>query len=237
MELTQLNNLNNLNNLNHVSDVKNSFKTNDLHNSKEVIEKYPTDTIDFQRENTSSSFLTNISTNMNKLVDLQKMQSLGSNQLEITSELVKITETAQNSRSIQLDDKQPEIKNLMDHFNILSKKINTTEISDKAGVYFDGQVGARPLSTNEIHDAVAQQRERLSQFNKKIDSQIESIVSDTKGSIELEKVKVETKVEFKKVDYAKESALFDSSTLASVQGGVIPSQANGFPLHSEKLLA
>jgi len=234
MELTQLNNVNNLN---HVSDVKNSFKANDLHNSKEVIEKYPTDKVDIQRENTSSSFLTNISTNINKLVDLQKTQSHVSNQLQITSELVRTTESAVNNSSIQLDDKQPEIKNLIDNFNIISKGINTTEISDKAGVYFDGQVGARPLSASEIHDAVDQQKERLSKFNKKIADQIESVITDSKSNIQLEKVTVETKVEFKNVDYQKESAQFNSSTLANIRGGVLPAQANAFPPHSEKLLA
>lgn len=234
MELTQLNNLSNVS---QVNDIKDSLKTNNLQNIKQVIEKYPSDKVEIQQQSSSSNFLTNISSNINKMADLQKMQSTVSNQLEITSKLVRTTESAVNSNSIQLDDKQPEIKNLIDNFNVISKGTNTTEISDKAGIYFDGQVGARPLSATEIYDAVDQQKERLSQFNEKIASQIESVLADTKGNIELEKVTVETKVEFKNIDYAKESALFDSSTLSNVQGGVIPSQANGFPLHSEKLLA
>ena len=73
------------------------------------------------------------------------------------------------------------------NFNVISKGINTTEISDKAGIYFDGQVGARPLSTSEIYDAVDQQKERLSRFNKKIESQIESVRVNTKENIEFQK--------------------------------------------------
>ena len=125
----------------------------------------------------------------------------------------------------------------MPSFNKLSEGINTTEISDQEGIFFDGQVGSRPLSASEIHDAINQQKERLSQFNKRIEGQIESAISDTKAHIEIEKSTVETKVEFKNIDYAKESAQFNASTLESVKGGILPSQANAFPLHSERLLA
>jgi len=234
MELSQINSMNHINQL---SDTQKSFQVNDLQNTKEVIEKYPSDKIEIQEQNSSSSFLSNISTNINKIVDLQKKQSLISNQLEITSQLVTTTNSALNSNKIQLDDKQPEIKNLLDSFNKIAESFERPEISDEVGIYFDGQLGSKPLSSNEILDAVSQQRERLSQFNQQIASEVKSLVSNTKETIATEKTTVETKVEFKNIDYAKESAQFDSSTLNSVKGGILPSQANAFPLHSEKLLA
>jgi len=234
MELTQLKNVNNLN---HINDIKSSLKTNNLQNNKQVIEKYPSEKVEIQQQNSSNSFLTNISSNINKIADLQKTQSMVSNQLEITSKLVKTTDTAVNSNSIQLDDKQPDIKNLIDNFNVISKGINTTEISDEVGIYFDGQVGSRPLNSTEIYYAINQQKERLSQFNKQIASQIESVKVDTKVNIEFQKETTEIEVGFKNIDYAKESEQFNSSTLNSVKGGIIPSQANAFPVHSEKLLA
>jgi len=234
MELSQINSMNHISQL---SDTQKSFQVNDLQNTKEVIEKYPSDKIEIQEQNSSSSFLSNISTNINKIVDLQKKQSLISNQLEITSQLVTTTNSALNSNKIQLDDKQPEIKNLLDSFNKIAESFERPEISDEVGIYFDGQLGSKPLSSNEILDAVSQQRERLSQFNQQIASEVKSLVSNTKETIATEKTTVETKVEFKNIDYAKESAQFDSSTLNSVKGGILPSQANAFPLHSEKLLA
>jgi len=234
MELSQINSMNHISQL---SDTQKSFQVNDLQNTKEVIEKYPSDKIEIQEQNSSSSFLSNISTNINKIVDLQKKQSLISNQLEITSQLVTTTNSALNSNKIQLDDKEPEIKNLLDSFNKIAESFERPEISDEVGIYFDGQLGSKPLSSNEILDAVSQQRERLSQFNQQIASEVKSLVSNTKETIATEKTTVETKVEFKNIDYAKESAQFDSSTLNSVKGGILPSQANAFPLHSEKLLA
>jgi len=234
MELIKLNNQSNIN---QVNDIKNSQKSNNLQNIKEVVEKYPSEKVDITKQNSSSNFLTNISSNINKIADLQKIQSMVSNQLEITTKLVKITESAVNSNLIQLDDKQPDIKNLIDNFNVISKGINTTEISDKAGIYFDGQVGARPLSANEINEAIDQQKERLNKFNKKISDQIDSAILDTKQHIQFQKSTIENKVEFKNIDYEKESAQFNASTLESVKGGILPSQANAFPHHSEKLLA
>ena len=234
MQLTQLNNTVNINQIN---DVKNSIRTNNLENNKETVEKHPSDKIDLEKTTNSSGFLSAVTINISKVANLQKMQSAISNQLEITSEIVKVTNSAVNSNRIQLDDKQPDIQNLLTSFNKLSEGINTTEISDQEGIFFDGQVGSRPLSASEIHDAINQQKERLSQFNKRIEGQIESAISDTKAHIEIEKSTVETKVEFKNIDYAKESAQFNASTLESVKGGILPSQANAFPLHSERLLA
>ncbi len=233
MELTQLSNINNLN---QVNNIKSSFETNNLENIKESVEKYPSDKVSIDDTTNSSGFLPTMSTNITKIANLQRMQSTISSQLEITSEVVKTTNSAVNSTSIKLDDKQPEIKSLLDSFNQLSEGFKP-EFSDKTGIFFDGQIGSKPLSSHEIYDAVVKQSERLSQFSQQVSSEIKSLVSDTKDAITSERTTVETKVEFKNIDYAKESAQFNASTLESVRGGILPSQANAFPLHSEKLLA
>lgn len=234
MELTQLNNSVNLN---HVDDVKNSFRTNDLANEKEITNKYPTDKVETFQKSNSSNFLTSISSNINRITDLQKNQSLISNQLEITSKLVTTTTSVQNSTSMTLDDKQSEIQNLLKEFNKLSDGFERPTISDEEGIYFDGQLGSKPLSASQILDAVSQQKERLSHFNEQLTNEVKSLVSNTKETISSEKTVLETKVEFKNIDYEKESAQFNASTLESVKGGILPSQANAFPPHSEKLLA
>jgi len=233
MELTQLNNTANLNQINNV---KNSLRTNNLENEKETVAKHPSDKVDIEKTTNSSGFLSTMSTNISKVASLQKMQSTISSQLEITTEIVKTTNSAVNSSRIQLDDKQPEIQSLLNNFNKLSEGFKP-EFSDETGIFFDGRVGSKPLSTGEIYDAVSKQSERLSQFSQQISSEINSLVSNTQDTISTERTKVETKFEFKNIDYAKESAQFNASTLESVKGGILPSQANGFPLHSEKLLA
>ena len=235
MELTQLNN--NIN-LNPVNNVNNSFRTNNLENKiPEVTEKHTLDKFDTTNISNSSNFLNNISSNISKVANLQKSQSMISNQLEITNEIVKTTQSANVSTLIQLDDKQPEIKKLLENFNQLSDGFERPEVSDVVGIYFDGQLGSKPLSSDEILDASAQQRERLVKYHEAVSNEISSLVLDTKKSFELEKTTIETKVEFKNIDYAKESAQFNASTLESIKGGILPSQANAFPLHSEGLLA
>ncbi|MGB5867304.1 MAG: hypothetical protein WBG69_05460, partial [Arcobacteraceae bacterium] len=105
------------------------------------------------------------------------------------------------------------------------------------GIFFDGVMGAKPLSSNEIMDSVAEQNQKLTQKYVQVNEQIASLVSNTQESIKVEKVTFESKVEFKNIDYNQESSQFSADTLNSVKGGIIPSQANAFPLHSEKLLA
>jgi len=235
MELTQIQNVSNMN---QVNDVKNNSKTNNLQNIKEVIEKYPSDKIDIEKANSSSSnFLSNVSSNVGKIADLQKQQSAISNQLEITTEVIKTTQAAENSNTVKLDDKQPKIKNLLDNFNKLSESSTRIEISDKPGIYFDGQVGARPLSSKEIHDAIQENKERLSSVQQSISNEIDAVVLDNKNTLETEKTTTQTKVEFKKIDFEKESLQFNSSSINNFKGEVLPSQANAFPPHSEKLLA
>jgi len=48
---------------------------------------------------------------------------------------------------------------------------------------------------------------------------------------------VETKFEFKSVDFEKESLEFSSDSINNFKGEIIPSQANALPIHSEQLLA
>ena len=235
MELSQLNNSMTLNPINNAN---NSFRINSLENKiPEDTEKYVSDKFDTTNVRNTSVFLDNISSNISKVANLQKAQSIISNQLEITSEIVTTTQSVNASVSTHLDDKQPEIKSLLENFNQLTKGFERPEISDEIGIYFDGQLGSKPLSSHEILDASAQQRERLEKYNQTISNEIKSLIFDTQKSIESEKTTVETKVEFKNIDYAKESAQFNASTLESVKGGILPSQANAFPLHSEGLLA
>lgn len=236
MELTKLNSMNNLN---YVSDNKDSQKAKALISSKEVENKYSSnDKVDVNLQNSSkSNFVNNVTSSINKLASLQKTQSNISNQLEITTDIVKTTSVAVNSPEIKLDDKQPEVKNLLDSYNDLSKNSASTEGFDENGIFFDGVLGSKPLSASEILQAVESQQSKLKFAQEKIGAEIESVISDTKQSFEVEKAKVETKVEFKNFDFEQESAQFNSSTLGNIRDGIIPSQANATSSNSVKLLA
>lgn len=230
MNITPLSKINNIDAMNENKSniiVKDIQKVNDLSNVDST-EKIDISAKTFHNNN----FINKISSNIDKLAQLQKTQSSISNQLEITTNIVEVTNFANNSMTIQLDDKQPQIKELLDNYNIISKQ---NEDFDLEGIFFDGVVGSKPLSAQEILDAVSQQNTKLKQHQNNVNSEIQSLVQQTKQSIQHERT--ETKVEFKNIDFEKESILFDANTLNNVQGGIIPSQANGFPIHSEKLLA
>lgn len=234
--------LNSINNSNYLNDVKDSSKTNALISNQKVEQKSQSNSldgisVDLQKRNTS--FVNNVSTNLSKLASLQKSQAQISNQLEITTKIVQTTSDAVSSPSIQLDDKQPEIKNLLDSYNTLSQSSNSTEGFDETGIFFDGVLGSKPLSAQEIFKSVEAQREKLQVAQESVGSQIQEVVSNMQQSFKIERTqsKVETKVEFKNIDFAQESSQFSGSTLSDVKDGIIPSQANATPSSSERLLA
>jgi hypothetical protein len=231
MEITQLNTINYSDNF---SSNNTSIKNNDIQN---IIKNYPEDKIEIEQDIKPSNLLENISSSTSQLANLQKLQSNLSTQLELTSEIVKTTTLASNSSSEKLDDKQPIIKKHMDDFNLLSDRFQKPEISDEIGIYFDGKVGSKPLNSHQILDATAEQNERLHKYQQDISKEIDLVVEQHKNTIESEETTVNFKVEFKTTDYSKISEQFNSSSLQNIEGNLLDSQANAFPLHSEKLLA
>jgi len=237
MELTQINNANNVDYLNKKED---NLNTQSLISNKKVDnnDSVNFDTVELTLSKSSdNNFINKISSTLNKVAALQQTQSNISNQLEITSKIVKITSSASNSSTTTLDDQQPEIKNLLDTYNNLSQNSNSTEGFDEEGIFFDGILGSKPLSSQQILEAVENQRSKLYTKQESVNSDISALVSDAKQTIETEKIKVETKIEFKNIDFEKESTQFNSSTLSSIKEGIIPSQANAKTSTSIELLA
>jgi len=235
MELTQIQNTNSLMT---TIDVKNTSNIDSLQNIQNNTSKYPSDKVVIEKNNDSKSFLSsNVSPNLLRIAELQKQQSQVSSQMELTSRIVKVTQNAIQSDELKIDDQQPKIKNIMDNFNKLSENSKRPEISDKPGIYFDGKVGARPLSTKEIFDDIQVKQDRLSEIQQFISNEITTIAAETKNSFENEKTKIEIKVEFKKINFENESLQFKSSFTNDFNGSIISSQANALPSNSEKLLA
>lgn len=232
MKLTQLNAVNNFTNMNKIT---NSSESSKVTNAQDLSKKVNSDIVDVSLQNKSNnSFVNNISSNITQIAQLQKMQSNISNQLEISTKIVHITKQTAEASQIKLDEKQPQINELLTKYNLISTK---NEDFEKEGIFFDGRLGAKPLSSKEILDAVTQQTQKLEQKQLNVNKEIHSLISNTQKDIQVEKNSVETKVEFKNIDYDQESSQFNANTLNSIKGGIIPSQANGFPVHSEKLLA
>jgi len=228
MELTQLNSANNFMN---TSKITNNQELSKVNNVQSETKKIKPDTVEIALENKSkSSFVNDISFNINKISQLQKTQSAISNQIEITTKIVQVTNTAIQSSNIKLDDKQPQIQDLLNTYNIIA---SDNEDFEKEGIFFDGRIGSKPLSASKIFDALTKQNDKLQQKSLAVNAEINTIVANTQETIN----SVKTSIEFKNIDFEKESLQFNASTINNIKGGVVPSQANALPLNSERLLA
>ncbi|MEA2017748.1 MAG: hypothetical protein U9N59_04810 [Campylobacterota bacterium] len=234
MELSQVNSLN----INSMSQI-NSAQTRNVENiDKSSNDQQPkVDKIELSEPSNKvqSSFSSNIVSNMDKISQLQQQQSNVNSQIDTLSKITQATTQVIEApkKGQVLDDIQPEIQSLMNNFNSASTQMKTSQSSSSASrAYFDGIVGAIPLSGEEIYQAVKLQQERLEHVSKKIENETNNIVSQSKESIEAEK-----KPEFKNFNFEKESVEFNSQSLKLVEGPIVPTQANAQTEHNINLLA
>ena len=164
-----------------------------------------------------------------------------SKQIDTTNEISKLTTQVMKSpkNGQVLDDIQPEIHSLISNFNTTSANMDksTQQNSSASRTYFDGVVGAKPLSGDEIYKAITQQRDRLEQVNKVINQEIDNIVNSTKQSFNVEKELVQQEKPEFKVDFEKESVKFNAQSIKNLDGSIPYAQANGNTEQNVNLLA
>ncbi len=206
------------------------------------------DRVELQNQSQSSSFANSLINNVKQISSALSIQSTVSKQLDITNEIEQsINLVVSNPSSGQtLNDIQPKIKNLMDSFNTLSSSISTkvntissdSNEEEKSRVYFDGILGAKPLSSEEIFAEVTSQRERLQSINKAANEEVLNNVQKSKDLFTNQKQELVTQQpQIKNVDYKVESDNFSSKTLQNVSGDVVDTQANAQVDKNIKLLA
>jgi len=241
MELSQVNNLNmsNLNSLNSksVKSIENVEKVSNDTSSK--IEKVGTS------QKLQSSFVADVSSNIDKISSLQKLKSEVNKQIEIVDKIASSTNKVLTSPKAGqvLDDIQPEIQSLMNKFNTSSKStltsvsnVQSSNTVEQSRTYFDGVIGAKPLSGEEIYNAVNEQKNRLEQINKVINDEIINTTSKTKELFKEERTSSQP-TKFQNVDFEKESSAFTSQTLKNISGSVVDVQPNAQTEQNIKLLA
>ena len=233
MELSQINS----HHINSMSEI-NSAKTKNVENidksSNNTQAKIDKIELSESSSRAQSSFSSNTISNMNKISDLQQEQLTVTQQVntlsKITQETTNVIESPKSGQV--LDDIQPEIQSLITNFNTVSAEMKSTQSSSSASrTYFDGVVGAVPLSGEEIYQAVKQQQDRLEQVSQKINQEINNVVSNTKKDIDSQR-----KPESKDIDFEKESAQFNAQSLKEVKGPVIATQAHAQTEQNIKLL-
>lgn len=225
------------NNIAQVNDIQKNVMINPPVNTKEDVYSHNTNSPIITQSSNMSDFGSNITMQINKITDLQTAQSIISNQIEITTEVVQTIDYGRNSPLLDIDDKQPQIKSLLDNFNHLSEGLTKLEISDEIGIFFDGILGSKPLDTTDIYNEMQIKKDKLSFFQKEINSEIQAISINTHKTIEAEKSNTETRVSFKNNNHSQENTLFNQSQISNVQGELIHSQANASPLYTQTLLS
>lgn len=238
--IMELSNINNLNvNLTKSSEI--ASKINEINN----VEKKPNNILkDVEKIDSSSRvqnpFTIGVMDNVNKISNLQKVQAPVVRQLDIANEISnsvrQVIESPQKAQ--ELDDIQPKIEKLITSFNNVSTqirsdidKIELGQEDAKSRVYFDGILGSKPLSSEEIFKAVDAQKQRLQQVNQAINNEVSQITTQTKQDISFEIEQSQQKFEFRK------PVEFEAQTVKEVEGSLITSQANAQPEQNIKLLA
>lgn len=248
MELNSINSLNlHSQSISKESKIETMDKVSNNINS-EIQSEAKKDTVE-QLSSSRSPFASNIMNSLSKIENIQNIQSSINIQLEIANKMESSTQNVLSStqNDLVLDDIQPEINSLLNKFNTTSKNIST-EISGvlettqsventKSRMYFDGVVGSKPLSAQEIFDAVSQQKERLSQINEALNSEIINTTKEVSASFKKESEVLNENTSMKNTDFKNESVHFTSQSLKAVEGDILPVQAHAQTEENIKLLA
>jgi hypothetical protein len=188
-----------------------------------------------------SPFISNLSNSIETISNLQSTQQKIQAQLEVVSTL----ETTVRSQPTQnaLDSVQPQVQNTMATYNNNAKSLSNNldrimeeKQSDESRTYFDGILGAKPLSSEEILEAVNEQREQLEQVNKVINDQIIQAMDKSSEVIQNEK-STHMNSKTQEIDFRIESENFNKEAIKRFEGSPVDSQANANTNASVDLLA
>ena len=178
----------------------------------------------------------NISKNQQALNNLSEQSNVLNKLQEVASTLIKsetpkiITSEAQ----LTMEEFINKFNNLTQDFN---KRFAESQDDTTSRTYFDGLIGAKPLSPSEIIDAVEQQMRTIRENSEVVIKEIQQFRSKAMETIEKEIAKNNAKAPFEPIDFGKNIGNFTSANINSVVGSVATVQANAIPAHSPKLLS
>jgi len=233
MELTQVNNSQqaNVNNLNFLRSEKvENTDINSIQNKNNI------DKVEYSHSS-KSSFSINVSNSINSISNIQIAKNEVSTALKIVNNFEKVVTSSTNS----LDSVQPQIQNSINTFNSstqgLSDRMNQIideKSSEESRVYFDGILGAKPISGQEIYEAISKQKQNLEQYNKMLNNQLNEVTNQAKEMFANEKAQIPSQEQFEqKVKFTVEQV---SVEVQNQSGSMVQTQANAEPSTSKELL-
>lgn len=215
--------------------LENAVKPNELDSSSF--------TLDIDTSLRRSDFSVQLKESLNDLAINQKNIQNVNKQEAILSSIQNAATTLQNSQNFEQDQEviQPQIENSINEYNSISSNLvkdfaKYQQDTDSKG-YFDGILGAKPLSPSDIIKAVEDQRAYLDQISTSANKEIEQIETRAQKTIGAEIEKAAARAPYEPVDFGKNTTDFTSTNINSIVGSVISAQANAIPAHSQKLLS
>jgi len=189
---------------------------------------------------TQSGFSLNLTKSIDKIASVQVAQNNVSKSLQIVNDFKQLIDSNNGS----LDSVQPQIQSFISNFNSSSSNLseNMSKIieekeSEDSRMYFDGILGSKPLSGEEIYEAITQQKQRLEQYNKQLNEQQTQATAQAQQSITTEKAESPFAKQFgKEMNFEIESVEFEAKTVQAQSGSITQTQANAEPSASTELL-
>lgn len=207
-------------------------------NNNSSISKLKSDIVDTSSHN--NSFLTNITSSVQRISNLQTLQNETTSQLEMVKNFGQLVSSVDKGT---IDSYQGDVQNFITTFNSQSQSsiqriesIIEEKQSEDSRIYFDGILGARPLSKEEIMQSIEQQQQRLEHVNKTINDEILKTTDAVKNSFFQEKSS-ENNPLFSSVDFEQESKQFTKETFKEFSSAMVETQTNVELKVGEKLIA
>ena len=190
----------------------------------------------------TNNFLVNISSSVNRISNLQTLQSETTTQLEMVKNFGQMVSSVATG---SIDNYQGEVQDFIKTFNSKSQtsierisKIIEEKESENSRTYFDGILGARPISQEELLQAVEEQKQRLEQVNETLNNEIIQTTQDVKENFSNEKEKLtQNNPVISSVNFEQESKQFTKETFTEFSSTMVDTQKNVEPVVGERLLA
>jgi hypothetical protein len=236
MDINNLNNpaisdLSTISNLSNTVNVEALQKTNNTELSNSFVVEDQSQKPRSDLSNALKDFIKDISQAQNTSSQLNSQSTILSELKSLANEITK-----SSTPEVVADNIQPEIQNLLETYNTNISSLKDLENGDST-VYFDGLLGARPISPSHIIAAGDAQVQALNQNLTASNKNIEDLEAEAKDTIGKEIERSAKEAPFQPINFGKETDDFSSNNINSVIGSVALSQANAIPANSPKLLA
>ena len=232
------NSVNNLSTLSSTVDIKSLGTIREIDNNSTNSFSVDSTSISKRSElsNSLKEFVKEISIGQSNMTKIQEQSTILNNIKDIAKDIIN----SENPIDIA-EISQPTVQEHMEKYNSISQDISGNlkkfqEATDST-TYFDGRLGARPLSTSEILDAVEKQMEMINQQLEYSLKELEKLETKALDTIGEEVTKSAAEAPFEPIDFGKDIGSFSSANINNILGSVVASQANAIPGHSPKLLS